>query len=171
MAEILKQLMSYLKNKSGNYQPYYEMLKRHILRVETEKIDERDLLINALSALEHLESRKRFSGLEIATRNRKELNKYFENAIKQAVAERDALLLVELQRLQALLDSPPDTTRTLDQDTIDLALEAWSIQKKHPGWSLKDVAVKHFGDINEYERIKKATQRVRTVQKKSKSVP
>ena len=171
MTEILKQLSAYLRSKSGNHLPYYEMLARFIKRVDSEKIDERDLLIKALSALERVESKERFAGLEIATRNRKELNKYFEGAINQAVAERDALLLTRLQKLQKLLDNPPDSTRTLDQETIDLALKVWSIQKEHPNWSLKDIVVKHFGGIDEYERIKKATQRVRKERKKSKSVP
>jgi hypothetical protein len=147
------------------------MLARFIKRVDSEKVDERDLLLKALSALEQVESRQRYAGLEIATRNRKELNKYFENAINQAIDERDALSILKLQRLQKLLDNPPDSTRTLDQETVDLALEVWSVQKEHPNWSLKDIAVKHFGDINEYERIKKATQRVRNERKKSKSVP
>ena len=171
MTEILKQLKAYLQNKSGDHLPYYEMLNRFIKRVDTGKIDERDMLIKALSALELVESRQMYAGLEIATRNRKELSKYFEGAINQAVAERDALVIVKLQRLQRLLDNPPNTTRTLDQETVDLALEVWNVQKEHPSWSLKDIAVKHFGDINEYERIKKATQRVRKERKKSKSVP
>jgi hypothetical protein len=171
MTEILKQLNAYLRSKSGDHLPLYEMLARFIKRVDSEKIDERDLLIKALSALEQVESRQRFAGLEIATRNRRELSKYFEGAINQAIAERDAVLLVKLQRFQQLLDNPPEATRTLDQETVDLALEVWSVQKEHPNWSLKDIAVKHFGDISEYERIKKATQRVRNERKKSKSVP
>jgi hypothetical protein len=171
MTEILKQLKAYLQNKSGDHLPYNELLNRFIKRVDTEKIDERDLLIKALSALEQVESRQLYAGLEIATRNRNELNKYFEKAINQAVAERDALLLVKLQGLQKLLDNPPDSTRTIDQETIDLALEVWNVKKEHPSWTLKDIAVKHFGDINEYERIRKATQRVRKAQKESKSVP
>jgi hypothetical protein len=109
--------------------------------------------------------------LEIATRNRRELGKHFESAINQAIAERDALSLVKLQRLQKLLDNPPDSTRTIEQETVDLALEVWSIKDKHPNWSLKDIAVKHFGDISYHELIKKATQRVRKAQKESKSVP
>ena len=162
---------AYLRSKSGNHLPHYEMLARFIKRVNSEKIDERDLLIKALSALERVESKERFAGLEIATRNRKELSKYFEGAINQAVAERDALLLVRLQRLQKLLDNPPNSTRTLDQETIDLVLKVWSVQEKYPNWSLKDIVVKHFGGINEYERIKKAIQRVRKEREKSKSVP
>jgi hypothetical protein len=171
MTEILKQLNTYLQNKSGDHLPYYEMLARFIKRVDSEKVDERDLLIKALSALEQIESGQRFAELENATRSRKGLHRHYEGAIKQAVAERDALLLVKLQKLQKLLDNPPASTRTLHQETIDLAVEVWRVQKEHPAWSLKDVAVKHFDNINEYERIKKATQRVRNEVKKSKSVP
>ena len=171
MTEILKQLNAYLRSKSGDHLPYYEMLARFIKRVDSEKLDERDLLIRALSALEQVESRQRFTGLEIATRNRKELSRYLEGAINQAVAERDALALVKLQRLQKLLDNPPDSTRTLDQETVDLALEVWSIKEQHPNWSLKDIAVKYYKDISYYEVIKKATQRVRKARKASKSVP
>ncbi|HRQ32039.1 MAG TPA: hypothetical protein PLM89_02920 [Anaerolineales bacterium] len=171
MTKILNQLKAYLQSKSGDHLPYSEMLKRFIKRVDSQKIDERDLLMKALSALEQVESKQLYRGLEIATRNRKELNRHFEGAINQAIAERDALSLVKLQRLQKLLDSPPDSTRTLDQETVDLALDVWDIKEKHPNWSLKDIAVKHFGDISYHELIKKATQRVRKAQRKSKSVP
>ena len=171
MTEILKQLKAFLRNKPGDHLPYHEMLNRLIKRVEIEKIDERDLIIRALSISEETELQQLYNGLEIATRNRKNLQKYFDEAKRQAIGQRDAYMLVQLERLQETLNNPPDSTRTTDQATIDLALEVWNVQKKHPRWSLKDIAVKHFGDINEYERIKKATQRVRNEMKKSKSVP
>jgi hypothetical protein len=171
MAEILKQLKAYLRTKSGDHLPYHEMLSRLIKKVETENVDERDLIIHSLSVAERIELRQRYDALEIATRNRRDLQEYFDEAKSQAIAQRDALVLRKLERLQKTLDNPPDKTRTLDQETIDLALEVWGVQMDHPSWSLKDIAVKHFGDINEYERMKKATQRVRKVIKKSKSVP
>ena len=171
MTDILKQLNAYLRSKGGDHLPYYEMLDRLVNRVETEKIDERDLIIKALSVLEQTESRQMFSALEIATRNRKPLNEYFHEAMRQAMAQRDALQLIRLKQLKDILDNPPITTRTIDQKTIDLALEVWKVQQEHPNWTLKEVAVKHFGDISEYELIRKATQRVRKASKKSKSVP
>jgi hypothetical protein len=147
------------------------MLSRLIKKVETENIDERDLIIEALSVAERIKLRQLYDALEIATRNRRDLQGYFNEARNQATAQRDALMLEKFKRLQETLNNPPDKTRTLDQETVDLALKVWNVQKQHPSWSLKDIAVKHYGDINEYERIKKATQRVRKVLKKSKSVP
>ncbi len=171
MTEILKQLKAYLQTKSRDQLPYHEMLSRLIKKVETGNVDERDLIIRALSVAERVELRQMYDALEIATRNRKDLKEYFDESKSQAIAQRDALILRKLERLQKTLDNPPDKTRTLDQETVDLALEVWSVQMDHPSWSLKDIAVKHFHDINEYERIKKATQRVRKVINKSKSVP
>lgn len=171
MAEILKQLKEYLRTKSGDHLPYHDMLSRLLKKVETENFDERDLIIRALSIAERIELSQLYDALEIATRNRRELNGYFYEARSQAIAQRDALMLEKFKRLQKILDNPPEKTRTLDQETVDLALKVWTLQKEHPSWSLKDIAVKHFGDINEYERIKKATQRVKNEMKKPKSVP
>jgi hypothetical protein len=171
MAEILKQLKAYLLSKRGDHLPYHEMLNHLIKRVETENIDERDVIIDALAVSEANKLRQLYNSLEIATRNRKDLKKYFDEAIYEAAAQRDALMLVRLQRLQKTLDNPPDKTRTIDQATIDLALEVWQVQEKHPNWSIKDVAVKHFHNISEYELIKKALQRVRRAIQKEKTVP
>ena len=171
MTEILKQLKAYLRNKSGDHLPYHEMLDRLIKKVETENIDERDLIIRSLSVAEQTDLRQLYNALEIATRNRKELQAYFDEAKNQAIAQRDALVLRKLERLQKILDNPPDKTRTLDQETVDLVLKVWSVQLEHPSLSVKDIVVKYFGGIGEYDRIKKAIQRVKKARKKTKSVP
>jgi hypothetical protein len=115
--------------------------------------------------------RQLYNALEIATRNRKELQEYFDEAKNQAIAQRDALVLRKLERLQKILDNPPDKTRTLDQETVNLALKVWSVQLEHPSLSVKDIVVKYFGGIGEYDRLKKAIQRVKKARKKTKSVP
>jgi hypothetical protein len=139
--------------------------------VETEKIDEQDLILHALLMSERIKLRQLYNSLEIATSSRRELNKYFDEAINEATAQRDALILSKLQRLQKTLDNPPNITRTLDQATVDLVLEVWTLHERFPDLTLKDIVIKHFGGISEYDRIRKAVQRVRKARKKAKSVP
>jgi hypothetical protein len=107
------------------------MLKRMDQQIASGE-DESALIIKALHALERLEGRQLLDTLELATRNRRELKRYFEAAISQAANERDALRIEDLQELQDLILNPPDTRKKIQQDTIDLALRALKIKKKLP---------------------------------------
>jgi hypothetical protein len=91
--------------------PTREMLKRIDQRIASGE-NESALIIKALHALEHLEGRQILDALELATRNRRELSKHFEAAIRQAADERDALRIEDLLELKDLIDNPPDTVTT-----------------------------------------------------------
>lgn len=152
---------------NANDLPAREMLKRMSKRIASGE-DEGALIVKALHALERLEGQQLLDALDLGTRNRRKLERYFDGAISQAADERDALRIEDLMDLKNLLLNPPDTTRTIDQSTVDLALEAYKLKRKHPYWSYVRIATEMTGNPSDGERIKKAVQRARRA---VKSVP
>lgn len=161
MLSILNRLKEYLEETKPKSLPSIEMIDRMIERVETEGINEQDLLIEALKMFEKFEGEMQYNALEYQTRDRRKLKQYLAAPLQKARAKRDPREIGELLRLQRLLDEPPETTRRMNQETIDLALEVLKIKEEHPNWSYKNIALRHFGDIGEEDRIKKAVQRLR----------
>ncbi len=155
--------------------PTREMLKRMDQRIASGE-DESALIVKALHALERLEGRQLFDALELATRNRRELKRYFEAAIQQAAGERDALRIDDLLELKDLIDNPPDTGKTIEQETIDLALGYWAAKKSNPRLTYRQYAKQkaistgksHDTEsvVIEAERIKTAVSRVKKAKSK-----
>ena len=125
MNSILSDLKQYVRRKYTDSLPLDEMLDRMTARVKAKGIDEHDLILQSLTTLEQVETDQLTSALEIATRDRRKLTEYFNDAIDKAVAKRDALEIVRLQRLKKLIEEPPEqrTTRKMDNETVELAIE------------------------------------------------
>jgi hypothetical protein len=149
---------------NANDLPTREMLKRMDQRIASGE-DESTLIIKALRALEHLEGRQLLDALELGTRNRRELKRYFEAAINQAAGERDALRIEDLQELQELILNPPDTSKTIEQETIDLALGYWAAKRVTPTLTYKKYArqkAMSTGMAYDAESIVFEAERIRT---------
>lgn len=159
MTTILRDLKQYVRNKFHGALPPVEMLERMMERVEEKGIDERELIFTALRTLEQVESDQQHSELEIATRDRRRLIKYFDGALELAVAKRDALEIVRLKRLKKLINEPPSTTRKIDSTTIDSLLKVYVAMHENPRFNFKEAVIHVYGDTSEYERLKKANQR------------
>lgn len=169
--------MSVISNLVNDAQdlPTREMLKRMNQRI-TSGEDESVLIIKALHALEHLEGRQLLDALELATRNRRKLSKYFDAAISRASDERNALRIDDLLELKNLIDDPPNTGKTLLQTTMDTALDYLASKKKNPRLTYRQHAKQTLisagkehdteSVVIESERIKTAISRVRKAMRK-----
>jgi hypothetical protein len=169
-ADILRELLVYTqdKHRRGHDQfPVLGMLRRMIKRVGSGKTTEAELLIRALIALEQKESHQKYEALELAVRDKRELSKFFKEAIEQAIAERDAMALIKLRRLQSLLDTPPSTTRTISVETVNEAVKVLEIKDEHPEWTYEKISTELYGDPSHAERLRKSVQRMRKAKRRS----
>lgn len=168
MTQILLDLKEFIKREKRYDIPDMELIDRMINRVEEENVDERMLIIEALEIYERVKAGQKIEALELATRNRRELLNYYYPLMNDALHRRNSRDILRLREVKKLLCKPMDTTRKMDTATIDLAQEVKAVLQAHPDWNMKDVAVKHFGDIGEYGRIRKAMSRYNKMQKREK---